>query len=61
MASKPSVVWYRCWIKAPQEFKGSDVTLSLDKLHNAFEIYWNGVKVGQAGTFPPKASDAGND
>jgi putative heme-binding domain-containing protein len=61
LAKKGPVVWYRCWVKVPQEFKGSDVTISLDKLHNAFEIYWDGAKVGQAGSFPPKASDAGND
>ncbi|MBX9680297.1 MAG: c-type cytochrome [Gemmataceae bacterium] len=61
LAKKGPIVWYRCWVKVPQEFKGSDVTIGLDKLHNAFEIFWDGARVGQAGAFPPKASDAGND
>ncbi len=53
--------WARCWVKVPKEWKGADVTLSLDKVHNAFEIYWNGKAIGSAGSFPPKYKDAGND
>jgi putative heme-binding domain-containing protein len=57
----PATAWYRCWVKTPTDWKGSDLTISLDKVHNAFEIYWDGVKVGEAGEFPPKAKDSGND
>jgi len=46
--------WYRCAITVPRGWKGKDLQLHVEKIDNAHEAYFNGVKVGGAGAFPPK-------
>jgi putative membrane-bound dehydrogenase-like protein len=46
--------WFRCAITVPRGWKGKDLQLHVEKIDNAHEAYFNGVKVGGAGGFPPK-------
>ena len=43
--------WYRCWVKVPESWKGSDLSLAIDRVSNAFEAYWEGEFVGVGGGF----------
>ncbi|MDB4679789.1 c-type cytochrome [Planctomycetaceae bacterium] len=46
--------WYRCTLRLPGNWeKGNDVELFVPKVDNAHEAYFNGVKIGGAGKFPP--------
>lgn len=53
--------WYRAWVKVPEAWKGGDLTLSVDRVMNAFEAYWEGELVGTGGAFPPKYRDASGE
>ena len=53
--------WYRAWVKVPEDWKGGDLTLSVDRVMNAFEAYWEGELVGTGGAFPPKYRDASGE
>ena len=46
--------WYRCTIRVPGSWKGKDLTLMVPALDNSHESYFNGEKVGGAGSMPPK-------
>jgi putative membrane-bound dehydrogenase-like protein len=47
--------WYRCTLRLPRDWeKGTDVELFVPKVDNAHEAYFNGVKIGGAGKFPPE-------
>ena len=49
--SQPKVVWYRLHIKlAPDEH---NLSLDANRLHDAWEIYVNGVRLAVAGRFSP--------
>ncbi|MCI0641131.1 MAG: hypothetical protein L0Y70_18805, partial [Gemmataceae bacterium] len=50
--------WYRCWVKIPSDWKGSDLSLFVEMVDNVHEAYWNGVRVGSVGMFPPGFRDA---
>lgn len=45
--------WYRCWVKAPRAWSGKDLTLTVPAVDNSHESYFNGQKVGGAGSMPP--------
>jgi putative membrane-bound dehydrogenase-like protein len=45
--------WYRAWVKLPNAWKGETVSLQTDSIDDAYELYFNGEKVGGAGTLPP--------
>ena len=45
--------WYRCYIKAPDAWKGKDVSLAIVGVDNCHEAFFNGEKVGSSGTMPP--------
>src|SRR5262249_8344302 len=49
--------WYRCRVKTPEAWKGTDLTLAVDRVVNAFEVFWDGEKVGAGGGFPPAFRD----
>jgi len=53
--------WYRCWVKVPDNWKGSDITLGIDRVVNSFEAYWDGESVGTGGRFPPKYRDSSGE
>ncbi len=45
--------WYRATVTPPANWKGRGLYLYVEKVDNACETYFNGVKVGVSGTFPP--------
>jgi len=45
--------WYRRAVILPAELGEQPVGLELGTVGDAFEVYWNGVKVGGRGRFPP--------
>ncbi|MFK7779039.1 MAG: beta galactosidase jelly roll domain-containing protein, partial [Gimesia sp.] len=55
-------VWYRCYVKVPKNWADmtarplwrDSVTLSIEKLADAHELYINGTRIGQIGSFPPE-------
>ena len=46
--------WYRCYVRVPASWKDKDLTLMVPALDNCHEAYFNGTKVGGAGSMPPK-------
>lgn len=54
--------WYRCYVKVPKNWADmtarplwrDSVTLSIEKLADAHEVYINGTRIGQIGSFPPE-------
>jgi putative membrane-bound dehydrogenase-like protein len=52
-AQRDGFAWYRTQVHVPAEWKGAGLYLYVEKVDNACETYFNGVKVGVSGTFPP--------
>ncbi len=46
--------WYRRTLRLPAELADGPVGLQLGTVGDAYELFWNGVKVGGAGRFPPR-------
>jgi type 1 glutamine amidotransferase len=46
--------WYRCWVNVPEAWKGNELTLSVPAVDNAHEAFFNGTKLGGAGSMPPE-------
>ena len=45
--------WYRRELVIPAELKGKDIIINVGKIDDVDETYFNGVKVGGMGSFPP--------
>jgi len=45
--------WYKCRVTIPGSWRGKDLTLTVEAIDDAHEAYFNGVKLGGAGSFPP--------
>jgi beta-galactosidase len=45
--------WYRRELTIPEDLKGKDIIINVGKVDDADETYFNGVKVGGLGHFPP--------
>lgn len=54
LAKFDGIAWYRAEAKIPAEWQATQVTLVTEQIDNAHESYFNGVKLGGAGAFPPK-------
>src|SRR5438105_9426785 len=54
LASADGFSWYRCLVKVPATWEGKDVELFVEPVDDARAVYFNGVQVGAAGTFPPR-------
>jgi beta-galactosidase len=50
--------WYRRELTVPAELKGKDIFINLGKIDDADETYFNGIKIGGMGTFPPQYTTA---
>lgn len=50
--------WYRRELTVPANLKGKDIYINLGKIDDADETYFNGVKVGGMGSFPPNYTTA---
>ena len=46
--------WYRREVVLPAGLRGSPVGIRFGTVGDAFELYWNGVRVGGAGRLPPR-------
>jgi len=45
--------WYRCRVRVPERWRERPLTLYVEPVDDAREVYFNGRLVGAAGTFPP--------
>jgi len=45
--------WYRTTVIVPEELKNQALVLQLGYIDDADEVFINGKKIGQSGTFPP--------
>ncbi len=45
--------WFRREVTIPAEFQGKDISINMGKIDDVDETYFNGVKVGGLGQFPP--------
>lgn len=55
------IAWYRADVKVPAEWQAAQVTVATEQIDNAHEVYFNGVKIGGAGKFPPNYESGLND
>ena len=46
--------WYRCLVKIPFSWRDRQLTLFVEPVDDAREVYVNGVRMGTAGSFPPR-------
>ena len=46
--------WYRCLLRVPQSWRDRELSLFVEPVDDAREVFFNGVKVGAAGSFPPQ-------
>ena len=46
--------WYRCKILVPANWQDQDLKLLVEEIDNSHEAYFNGSKIGAAGSMPPK-------
>src|ERR1051325_947863 len=53
------IAWYRCLVMVPADWKGRSVTLAVDQIDNAHEAFFNGIRIGGAGHFPPAHPNGG--
>ncbi|MGQ1890513.1 beta galactosidase jelly roll domain-containing protein [Thermophagus sp. OGC60D27] len=52
--------WYRKSITIPGDAQQMQLYLSLDRIDDVNEVYFNGTRIGQTGGFPPKFETAYN-
>ncbi len=52
--------WYRTDIMLPASFHGRELFLELGYIDDVDEVFFNGVKIGQTGSFPPNFATAYN-
>jgi beta-galactosidase len=45
--------WYRREVIIPSDLQGKDIVINIGKIDDADETYFNGVRIGGMGTFPP--------
>ncbi|MCI0457098.1 MAG: c-type cytochrome [Gemmataceae bacterium] len=57
LAKYDGFAWYRCSVKVPGSWKGDDLSLAVQSIRNSYEVYFNGIKLGGSGTFPPDYRD----
>ncbi len=50
--------WYRRELTIPVDLKGKDIYINVGKIDDADETYFNGIKVGGLGHFPPSYTSA---
>ena len=50
--------WYRRELTIPADLKGKDIFINVGKIDDADETYFNGIKVGGMGSFPPNYATA---
>ena len=46
--------WYRRELRLPESYASSPIGLRFGTVGDAFEVFWNGIKVGASGRLPPR-------
>ncbi|MEO2045769.1 MAG: PVC-type heme-binding CxxCH protein, partial [Pirellulales bacterium] len=46
--------WYRCVVLVPKSWQDQELTLFVEAVDDAREVYFNGQRIGGLGTFPPE-------
>ncbi|HSU13908.1 diguanylate cyclase [Longimicrobium sp.] len=52
--------WYRRQVTLPADLHGEPVGVLFATVGDAFEVYWDGVKIGARGEFPPHFTESVN-
>ncbi len=52
--------WYRQSFSVPQELQNINLYLSVDRIDDVSQVYFNGKLIGQSGLFPPRYKTAYN-
>jgi dienelactone hydrolase len=55
------IAWYRAFVKVPAEWRGDTLRLSLGRIDDCDETFWNGARIGAGGSREPYRSAAGED
>jgi len=50
--------WFRREVTVPEDLRGKDIFINVGKIDDADETFFNGVKVGSLGHFPPEYATA---
>ena len=50
--------WYRCFVEVPKAWEGLPLALSLGRIDDCDEAFFNGAKVGATGSMPPDPKTA---
>lgn len=53
LADYDGFAWYRCQVRVPAGWKGKPVEILLQGIDNAYEVYFEGTKIGGGGSLPP--------
>ncbi|MEZ6114247.1 MAG: c-type cytochrome [Pirellulaceae bacterium] len=53
-ASREGHKWFRSVVQPPRDWEGNDLTLFVEAVDDAREVYFNGKLIGSLGTFPPE-------
>lgn len=54
LAIDEGVVWYRAVVVPPADWEGQDLSLFVEAVDDARQVYFNGRQAGVLGTFPPE-------
>ena len=46
--------WFRCKVSVPASWAGEELTLFIEGVDDAREVFFNGTSIGLVGTFPPE-------
>ena len=46
--------WYRCSVVVPDDWSGTKLTIAVEGVDDAREVFFNGQSIGLLGTFPPE-------
>ena len=52
------MAWYRTGVELPGDLHGSPVEIRFGSVGDAYEVFWNGVKIGGRGRMPPRFVEA---
>src|SRR6266498_3581745 len=55
------IAWYRVFVKVPAEWKGETLRLSLGRIDDCDETFFNGARIGATGSREPYRSASGED
>ena len=54
LAIEEGAVWYRAVVVPPADWEGQELTLFVEAVDDARQVFFNGRQIGILGTFPPE-------